>query len=36
MPMSMSGLHPTRSVNLAKIGIDTACANKQMEKIQGN
>jgi hypothetical protein len=28
MPTSMIGLRPMRSVNLAKIGTDTACASR--------
>ena len=28
MPTNMIGLRPIRSVNLAKIGTDTACASK--------
>ena len=35
MPTSMIGLRPMRSVNFAKIGTDTACANKKIENSQG-
>src|SRR5215211_2620564 len=36
IPTSMIGLRPMRSVNLAKIGIDTACASRKIENNHGN